>query len=144
MRWRNPKIELYKEAELIKSFDERVLSNEVSDGVVDLLIVDEPINRYTAPNKVLSEAGRVLKRNGLVKMTCLLVEAGHTPFSGWHYRHKCKKLGAKYTLEEIEALIELSGFIINKNAIEVDRAHKYLKLELIKLESDILSNAVSY
>jgi ubiquinone/menaquinone biosynthesis C-methylase UbiE len=144
MRWRDPKIELYKEAKLIKCFDAYALSSEVCDGVVDLLIVDEPINRHAAPNDILSEAGRVLKRNGFVHLSCLIIEAGHTPFSGWHYRHKCKKLGAKYTLEEIEKLIEMSGFIINKNAIEEEHSRKYLKLELIKLESDTFSNAVSY
>ena len=143
MHWTHSMVELYKEMHLVKAFEENALPLEVSDGAVDVIVLDEPINQCETPNAILLEAGRILKRNGLMHLSILLIENGHNPISNWHYKHKCKRLGAKYNLEEIEEIIDHCGFIINKNMIEKERSQKILKLELVKLDSDIFKSAVS-
>lgn len=117
-------------------------TTELHDNAVDLIVMDDPINQSESPTALLDEASRVLKKNGLVHLSILLIENGHNPISNWHYKHKCKKLGARYNLEEIELMIERSGFVISRNTIEEDKSQKMLKLELVKLDSDLLRSAV--
>jgi ubiquinone/menaquinone biosynthesis C-methylase UbiE len=112
---------------------------KLANATVDEVRIEKPINLMQDPKAVFEELRRVLKKNGVVMMSFVLIESGHRPFSAWHYRKRCKKMGVKYSLEDIEHIIEEHGFVINRNSITEDHAQKQLHLELIRTENEILT-----
>jgi|GEM_PF-2158442 len=118
-------------------------TQEIADAVVDEVRIEKPINLMQDPEAIFEELGRVLKKNGVVLMHFVLIESGHSPFSAWHYRMKCKRVGVKYTLEDIEYFIEEHGFLISRNSITECHAQKQLHLELIRTENEVLTHAVN-
>lgn len=145
LEWKNEGISLFHgddQADPVKFIKHRI---DLQDESIDKIIINDSLNSNSDPECIISEAKRLIKKNGKIFLTFYHFDE-FLSIKNWWGRLKLKYLfkqdiSYRWSMDQIAQIIEKNDLLIDKNIVVKTHKPSLVYFEIIKLENDALMRA---